>query len=188
MRRVPLLVVCATLALPLALIGCDKGETAPAPVAAPPITAQANDPAAEAFVRSLYANQATADIDAKAPIWSGRTAALLAQTESVTEEGDQGFFEANPICDCQDGEARILDLTTTMHGADSADVLVAYDYGGAEARLWHKTYKLVRENGQWKIDDIDRDQTVEYPEKPLVESLNAWLVEARAQPSAEGGQ
>ena len=135
--------------------------------------------AAEAFVRSLYAGQASTDIDATAPIWSARTAALLARTEALTEEGDQGFFEADPICDCQDGEARLLDLTTTLDGPDRADVLAAYDYGGADARVWSKTYRLVREEGAWKIDDIDRDQTVENPEKPLVQSLDAWIAEAQ---------
>lgn len=167
--------------------GCNPAKTDE--VAAPTETTEATapagaaDPAVEAFVRSLYAGQETTDIDAAAPIWSARTAALLARTEALTEEGDQGFFEANPICDCQDGEARILDLTTTMNGADRADVLAAYDYGGSDARIWHKTYRLVRENGAWKIDDIDRDQTVENPEKPLVQSLDAWIAEAQGHPA-----
>ena len=47
-----------------------------------------------------------------------------------------------------------------------------------------QTYNLVREAGVWKIDDIQRDQTREFPERPLVESLNAWIAEARAQPAA----
>lgn len=175
----------------VALAGCNPATTDEA--ADPVAKGEARDEvrgeaaheaaAAEAFVRSLYAGQASTDIDAAAPIWSARTAALLARTEALTEEGDQGFFEADPICDCQDGEARLLDLTTTLDGADRADVLAAYDYGGSDARVWSKTYRLVRENGAWKVDDIDRDQTVENPEKPLLQSLDAWIAEAQGHPA-----
>jgi hypothetical protein len=188
MRRVPLLLICSVLAMPLALAGCDRGRTtsAQAQVEGTPVTAQGTDPAVEAFVRSLYAGQYTDDVGAQAPIWSARTRALLVRAEALTKEGEAGVFETDPICDCQDGEARILDQTVTMHGADRADVVVAYDFGGAEARVWHKTYRLVRENGSWRIDDIQRDQTVTRPETPLVESLNAWI--ARAQASGAGGQ
>ncbi len=188
---VPLAV--ATLSLGLILSGCDKGETTSAPATtAPSTSAQAADPAAETFVRSLYpttqggtATGEGPDIYAAAP-WSARTAALIGQTQTLTAEGDMGFFEANPFCACQDDTGmRLTAVIVTLRDADHADAAVVLTFAEATPpETVRQTYNLVRENGAWKIDDIQRDQTREFPERPLVESLNAWIEEARAQPAA----
>lgn len=189
MRFAALFVASVALA-PLALVGCDRTETASSPTSSSTPAADgspsAGRPAVEAFVRALYAGQYTDDIGAQAPVWSARTKAFLVRADALAKKGDVGFFETDPICDCQDGEAQIKAMTTTLHGADRADVLVAYDFGGAEDRLLRKTYRLVRENGSWRIDDIVRDQTGTRPEPPLLESLNAWI--AREQANSAGGQ
>ncbi|MBJ7484919.1 DUF3828 domain-containing protein [Brevundimonas sp.] len=181
------------LSLGLILSGCDKGETASTPTSAEtPDAAQAADPAAEAFVRSLYpttqggtATGEGPDLYSAAP-WSTRTATLIGQTQTLTAEGDMGFFEANPFCACQDDTGmRLTAVTVTPRDADHADAAVVLTFAEATPpETVSQTYNLVRENGAWKIDDIQRDQTREFPERPLVESLNAWIAEARAQPAA----
>ena len=181
------------LSLGLILSGCDKGETASAPATtATSTSAQAADRAAETFVRSLYpttqggtATGEGPDIYAATP-WSARTAALIGQTQTLTAEGDMGFFEANPFCACQDDTGmRLTSVTVTPRDADHADAAVVLTFAEATPpETMRQTYNLVREAGVWKIDDIQRDQTREFPERPLVESLNAWIAEARAQPAA----
>ena len=181
------------LSLGLILSGCDKGETASTPTSAEtPDAAQAADPAAEALVRSLYpttqggtATGEGPDLYSAAP-WSTRTATLIGQTQTLTAEGDMGFFEANPFCACQDDTGmRLTSVTVTPRDADHADAAVVLTFAEATPpETVRQTYNLVREAGVWKIDDIQRDQTREFPERPLVESLNAWIAEARAQPAA----
>lgn len=183
--RIGAVLAISLFSTPLALAACDRSEPASPAVATLAATPTAADPAAEAFVRSLYGPSAPEVASAVSPVWSARTAALIARTEALTAEGDMGFFEADPICDCQDGEARILELTTTQKDADHADVAIAFDYGGGEAQVLHKTYNLVREAGAWKIDNIQRDKIDEFDQAPLVTALNTWIAEAQAAP-AEG--
>ncbi|WP_395651130.1 DUF3828 domain-containing protein [Brevundimonas sp.] len=191
--RLAIPLAVTALSLGLILSSCDKGETASAPTSAETAdAAQAADPAAETFVRSLYpttqggtATGEGPDIYAAAP-WSARTAALIGQTQTLTAEGDMGFFEANPFCACQDDTGmRLTGVTVTPRDADYADAAVVLTFAEATpAETVRQTYNLVREAGTWKIDDIQRDQTREFPERPLVDSLNAWIAEARAQPAA----
>ena len=43
-----------------------------------------------------------------------------------------------------------------------------------------QTFDLVREGGAWKIDDIQRDQSLEFPQAPLVQDINRYISETRA--------
>ncbi len=159
----------------LALAGCspsdEPAKAAEATAAQPAQETQA----AEAFVRSLYGPG-----DRPAEIWSARTAALLAESERLTAEGDMGFFEADPICDCQDGTPVLQSATATSTGPDRADVAVVQGFAEPGNAVHHKTYNLVLENGQWRIDDQHYGQMGEFPYEPMVQRLNAWIAEAKA--------
>ena len=168
------------------LAGCGPSETKTAPTAPPPAATTADtDP--EAFVRSLYLREnggTNVNTDGNA-MWSARTTALIAQADALMTEGEEGFFESDPICACSDdGGMKLTSVTVAPRDADHADVTVVMVWTLAQpVETIRQTYNLVRENGAWKIDDIQRDQTRPFPQKPLVEALNAWIADARAHPS-----
>lgn len=169
----------------LALTACSPDSGAPevneAPAAATPA---ARTP--EAFVRSLYDEGDTRPGASGRPseraIWSTPTQALLAESDRLTHEGDIGFFEADPICDCQDGTPVLQSVTATSTGPDSADVAVVQGFAEPGNAVHRKTYNLVREGGQWRIDDQHYESMGAFPYEPMVQRLEAWIAEAAAQP------
>ncbi|WP_428149545.1 DUF3828 domain-containing protein [Brevundimonas sp.] len=179
--RTILMLTAATLALAACDQPTEKAEAAPATTAA---TQAATTP--EAFIRSLYEDSDdNVEMVEESPMWSARTRALLAETVRLTQEGDQGFFDAQPICDCQDGTPVLQSATATSTGPTTADVVVVQGFAEPGNAVHHKTYKLVLEDGRWKIDDITyQDMGDEFEREPLVQQLNAWIAEARTQPAA----
>ena len=157
---------------------------------------------AEAFVRSLYLDEqggtavrnedpTAAELEAEANeplIWSERTGALIAETEALGNPGEYAYFEANPICGCQDdGGMMLRRVTVTPTGADTADATVVLEWTMADpVDTQTQTFNLVREGGAWKIDDIQRDQLGEYAQPPLVQDMERWIAETRAE-NASGG-
>ena len=182
----------ALAVLALALAACSPSEEA---AESPAVEATETAQTPEAFVRSLYSTEAggtavrVEDPDApevEAPsIWSARTAALIAETEALGNPGEYAYFEANPICACQDDGGMVLtSVTPGTVSADRADVTVVMTWTMAEpVDTQTQTYNLVKEGGAWKIDDIQRDQTTEFPEPPLVQDMTRWIAEARAEKS-----
>ena len=174
----------------VALAACTQPEDkAGAPEAA---AAAATAQTPEAFVRSLYSTEgggtAVRNEDPNAPevetpsIWSARTGAMIAETEALGNPGEYAYFEANPICDCQDDGGMVLtSVTPAAVTADRADVTVVMTWTMAEpVETKTQTYNLVKEGGAWKIDDIMRDQTGEFPQPPLVQDMTRWIAETRA--------
>ena len=152
-------------ALLAGLAACSSPEA----TATEPASAQS----AEAFVRGLYGEGET--------IWSARTQALLTESDRLTPQGYMGFFEADPICDCQDGTPVLQSASATMTGPDSADVAVVQGFAEPGAAVHRKTYNLVREGGQWRIDDQHYDSMGDFPYEPMLQRLNAWIAEAEAR-------
>lgn len=191
MRFVPL-IFASVLLTPLGLAACNRDEPA-APAAAAPAVAASVDPAAEAFVRSLYAveqggtgatgEESEASEASEASEWSARTAALVAESEALGNPGEYAYFEANPICACQDdGGMELRNVTVTSRDSDHADAAVVMVWTMAQpVSTIRQTFNLVRENGQWKIDDIQRDQSQEVPQPPLVQDISSWIAERRAE-------
>ncbi|MFC5343124.1 DUF3828 domain-containing protein [Brevundimonas staleyi] len=173
----------------LALAGCSASEEA-AESPAVEMTEHAQTP--DAFVRSLYSVEAggtkvpNEDLTVGAVetpgIWSARTDALIGETEALGEPGEYAYFEADPICDCQDDGGMVLkSVTVTPTGANRADATVVLEWAGAQpVERKTQTFRLVNEGGAWKIDDIVRDQTGAYPQAPLVEAMTRWIAETRA--------
>ena len=142
-------------------------------------TTPAEGPTPEAFVRSLY--DTGYSLEPGEGLWSARVDALVAETRRLTAEGDMGFFEADPICDCQDGTPVLRGVTVTSTGPDKADVAVIQGFADVPGTTHHKTYNLVREGGAWKIDDMHYgDMNSDFEFAPLQAQLNSWIADAKA--------
>jgi hypothetical protein len=178
MRRTLMLTAVA-----LTLAACSP----PAATRAAPEPAAASAPAAvtpEAFVRSLYEDGGPgtgAETYEALPVWSARTRALLAEAARLTPADEVGFFEAHPFCDCQDGTPVLRSVTAGATGPGRVDVAVVQDFAEPGNPTYRKTYNLVLEGGEWRIDDQHYESMGEFPHAPMVERLNAWIAEARAR-------
>lgn len=171
----------------LAGAACSPAPAEPTGTGAP---AAATAATAEAFVRSLYEEGdtrpgASGRVEER-PIWSARTQALIAESDRLTPEGFIGFFEADPICDCQDGTAVLQSATATPTGPDRADVAVVQGFAEAGDTVHRKTYNLVREDGQWRIDDQRYESTGEFPQEPMLQRLTVWIAGAKAPGAWKG--
>lgn len=164
------------------------------PASAAPAASEAVDPAAEAFVRSLYTvEQGGTSTGAEGEIgwdrmWSVRTRGLLDENEAVTPEGFAGYDNIW-VCGCSDDGGMVLDsVTLTPRGPDRIDAAVSMTWTLAQPpETRRQTLNLVKEDGRWVIDDIQRDTTGEFPSSNLVAGLTAYIAETRAA-AAQGGQ
>lgn len=171
----------------LAVAACSPAPAEPEMIEAP---AAATTATAEAFVRSLYEEGdtrpgASGRVEER-PIWSARTQALIAESDRLTPEGFIGFFEADPICDCQDGTPVLQSATATSTGPDRADVAVVQGFAEAGNPVHRKTYNLVREDGQWRIDDQHYKSMGEFPQEPMLQRLTVWIAGAKAPGAWKG--
>ena len=175
----------------LALAACSQpGETAKASDTATTESpaAGAVDPAAEAFVRSLYTveqggtSTGAEEEGGARPMWSARTEALLNENDAVTPEGYVGYENIH-ICDCSDDGGMVLDsVALTPRSPDRIDATVSMTWTMAQPpETRRQTLNLIKENGRWVIDDIQRDQSGEFPSSNLVAGLTAYIAEARAE-------
>lgn len=173
--------ILTRVAAVLALAACSPpAETTQAPAAA--TAPAATTP--EAFVRSLYEDGGPgtgAETYEALPVWSARTRALLAEAARLTPDDEVGFFEAQPFCDCQDGTPVLQTVTATSTGPDRADVAVVQGFAEPGNAVHRKTYNLVLEGGEWRIDDQHYQSMGEFPQAPMVERLETWIAEARAR-------
>lgn len=175
----------------LVLAGCGQGKDE-APAATSTAAKSVVDPAAETFVRSLYAlaNGGTNSTDTSADvygdaIWSARTTGLVDQAKALTGAGDAGYFEVDPFCGCQDDSGmRLSSVALTQGDPDHAEAMVVMAWTEANpVATVRQTFDLVRENGLWRIDDIQRDPDADFIQPPLVEDLTQWIANAQAHPS-----
>lgn len=138
--------------------------------------------AAEAFVRSLYGDElpgGLAEFMEERPIWSTRTRALLLEAVRLTPEGQVGFFEADAICDCQDGTPVLQSAVAAPVGPDRVDVAVVQGFAEPDNDVHRKTYNLVREGGEWRIDDQHYESMGEFPQAPMLQRLTVWIAAAK---------
>lgn len=173
-------VVCAML------IGAPLAACEARPAGSPPTTAPAPAPAqaegAEAFVRELYASyHDNPDIQSGRTdaVWSARTKALW--DENFEAAQGVGYLGADPICACQDWQnLRVTSLVVTPTGPESADAAVVF-LNGEPPETVRQTLKLVREDGQWAVDDIAWGEGHMLAGEPnMVEGLIASTAEMRA--------
>ncbi len=176
-------VLCVALvAAPLAACEARPAESAPATAVTP---AQADG--AEAFVRELYAsyhddpNIQSGRTDG---VWSARTKALW--DENFEAAQGVGYLGADPICACQDWlKLQVTSLVVTPTGPDSADAAVVF-VNGEPPETVRQTLKLVREDGQWAVDDIAWGEGHMLAGEPnMVEGLIASTAEIKAMPEED---
>lgn len=185
--------VLAGAAVLLLLTACSPAAE-PASAAPAAATEDAVDPAAEAFVRSLYTvEQGGTSTGAEGEtgwdrMWSVRTRGLLDENEAVTPEGYAGYDNIW-VCGCSDDGGMVLDsVTLTPRGPDRIDAAVSMTWTMAQPpETRRQTLNLVKEDGRWVIDDIQRDPSGEFPSSNLVAGLTAYIAEARAE-TPQGAQ
>lgn len=148
-----------------------SGATAQAEAGAPldPAIQAASLTTPEAFVRALY------DVYAADPGDRDNQAFYSARTKALRDEAIalNGYFDVDPIISAQDYEnVSVRSATTTLSDAAHAVVSIVFTSFGADSNA---EYRLVKEAGGWRIDDI---KTAEMP------SLVTQIEEANARDRA----
>lgn len=161
------LVAAASVALGLTLSACEAKSAVETAAAAPVATQSADaanlDPAIlaasrttpEAFVRSLLANYnqevALEAMPDNRAFFSAATSDLIAENDRLAG-GEVGYFDADPICQCQDWmNIVVTDAETTTTDATHASVRATSRDGDSTLV---QTYILIKEAGGWRVDDI----------------------------------
>lgn len=119
----------------------------------------AEQAAVDALVRRIYAPYADPAMPPgllDAPIYSARTAALLARWRKVTpaDEPDR-LSDGDWFCQCQDWEPAAFRLAITRRErlrSGAARVSVRFALGGGATRTARLVF--VREGGEWRVDDL----------------------------------
>jgi hypothetical protein len=136
---------------------------------ASPVLAQAPTPSDPiAFLTAIYSRAAKGKGDsggsfifdtkvAKAKYLSKPLGTLWAKADAHTPKGDVGPVDFDPVTNSQDPDVKTFKVTSEKVDADAATIVVSF----SGARTVRKDqadavirYDLVREAGQWKIDDI----------------------------------
>jgi hypothetical protein len=139
--------------------GLSRGAAA----AAPP---SPNDPVA--IVNAIYARAAKGKGDggggfiienkaAKAKYLSKSLIRLWAQADDHTPKGDVGPIDFDPVTNSQEPDVKSFKVVAEKQEADKAVIAVTITGRGApRARSADNVirYHFVRDDGQWKIDDI----------------------------------
>jgi hypothetical protein len=131
--------------------------------AAPPET---NDPIA--ILNAIYARAAKGKGDgggafvietkaAKAKYLSRSLVALWAKADAHTPKGDVGPVDFDPVTNSQEPDIKTFKVTAETLDADKAVIAVTIAGRGAPRAKSADNlirYNFVRDDGQWKIDDI----------------------------------
>ena len=132
-------------------------------LAAPPL---AGDPVA--IVNAIYARAAKGKGDgggafiienktAKAKYLSKALVALWAKADAHTPKGDVGPIDFDPVTNSQEPDVKSFSVVAEKLEGDNAVIAVTIAGRGApRAKVADNTirYNFVRDDGQWKIDDI----------------------------------
>jgi hypothetical protein len=183
----------------LAVAACSAPpEAATVGQVARPVTVQAAvDPAAAAFVLSLYGpetggtGEAVPEFDADLEaVSSARTAALFAEARALTPAGDIGYPEGHPLVEFEEwGSLKLEDVVTIQNGPDRADVSLVLAFTRPDARLT-RTFNLVKEGGRWRLDDLQFDHSgassgPDAHVPGLLEGFHTFIAGMKAHPSGD---
>lgn len=162
---------CVALGGGLALAGCQKpappaaasNAAAPASNAAAPASGASAKDAADvtAFLQGLYDHYKTSQnnnfqmFDANAgEVFDADFIRLMAADQKVLK-GDVGVIDGDWLCACQDFAS--LKETIAVQSATPTTARATSDFvdtGIPDQGARHDNFKLVKENGRWRIDDI----------------------------------
>ncbi|MEN0581106.1 DUF3828 domain-containing protein [Phytobacter palmae] len=102
-------------------------------------------------------NQAGVIFDAsgKDQVISSRLMKEVAEDQRLTAEGDVGYLNYDPICNCQDYDNLVLEQVNIVpHDSQHVDAVVRFRPFSDGPETVTQTLSLVDENGRWLIDDI----------------------------------
>jgi|GEM_PF-103661 len=113
----------------------------------------------EQTVRQLYQSYSN---DSKPSVFESITSArmegAIQLNSRLTPPGDIGWFNADPICACQDYENLVLeDVNVHQPDAIHANVVVRFRPFRDGKQSVTQTLKLVAENNRWLVDDVVKD-------------------------------
>ena len=94
---------------------------------------------------------------ARSKYLSKSLAALWAKADARTRKGEAGPIDFDPVTNSQDPDVKSFKVTAEKQEGDKATVAVTIEgHQGPRPKPSDQTvrYQLVREDGQWKIDDI----------------------------------
>ena len=147
-------------------------------ISAPSASAQTEEQATK-FIEKIYAHyRNTNSLNAPGSSIADKTISTPSLLQLIHEEqklldGEVGYLNGDPFCDCQDYEnLQIEQIAVAKTGKNSAQVKVRFTNLGSTGQL---QYKLQWLNGHWLIDDI-----TSFSSNPP-SSLRAGLNESIAQ-------
>jgi len=165
MRTMVVVGACALLGMG----GCSPAEETGEPASAPAPAAATAEPGSreaiyaaaaegpEPFVRAIYDQfvnggpKGEPPAPGQDPIFS-RTMNALIGADVRAANGEVPTLNYDPFCGCQDqGEFMVTALAVAQADANAANANVAFTTAGQAKRM---ELKLVREGGNWKVDDI----------------------------------
>ncbi len=121
--------------------------------------AEAEDTSPEAFVRALYAPYGEADPDwetvREKPMYSAATSALIDRWMAGADPDQvEDLADFDWLCQCQDWDTDAFALAIAPRGErtrDKAEVTARMELGRGD--FAETRFLLVREHGEWLIDD-----------------------------------
>ena len=79
----------------------------------------------------------------------------VAEDQKLTAEGDVGYLNYDPVCNCQDYDNLVLEQVDIVpHDGQHVDAVVRFRPFSDGPETVTQTLSLVDENGRWLIDDI----------------------------------
>jgi hypothetical protein len=141
-------------------------------LASGPSAQAANLGQARSFLTALYAHYPNpppgkgvpftpTDAKTRASVFDPAMVALLKEDERLTQPGDVGALDGDPLCDCQDdGGLKVQIEPMRPLSASTARVVVVLRF--TEARpvdVRRLALDLVEVSGQWRIHDISSQDT-----------------------------
>jgi hypothetical protein len=144
-------------------------------IASPAVSAPAEPAGARAFIERVYAGyprNTPRSERAYYALFDRELRALIVKSDHYAE-GDVGPLDGDPICDCQDDSGFSHCLVGLTGNAHAAVARVRNIFAPPELRNELVTYRLVLQDGRWRISDIAT------PDRP---SLKRWLAGELAKP------
>jgi hypothetical protein len=134
---------------------------------ASPVAAAPDAASAKSFVENLYSHYPS-NPNRKAFDPTGKNASqvfdpgMIAafREDSKLANGEVGFVEADPLCQCQDDHGlQPKVVSVTIKGPNAADAVVNLQFPGETRTI---TLHLVPVNGAWRIYDLSIAETKSY--------------------------
>ncbi|WP_437890899.1 DUF3828 domain-containing protein [Phytobacter sp. V91] len=111
---------------------------------------------------------------------SSRLMQVVAEDQKLTAEGDVGYLNYDPVCNCQDYDNLVLERVDIVpHDDQHVDAIVRFRPFSDGPETVTQTLSLVDENGRWLIDDIVNETS------SLYEGIKAYNREREAEAQSD---